>query len=141
MAYDPKFGERLRNFRKSRSETQTEFGKHLNLTQQAVAKYETLGSIPESDVLIKIGRLDGASLDWLLFGSRGKIDQPLLLTAIEVAERAVPDLDARSKAEVIGELYAGPFLTLGAKPTRHAILSIVKRIEERRAGFSHDQRR
>jgi len=61
-------GKRIRYVRKKLGMTQDKFGTQLGVTKLSVARYES-GRLPRVDVLDRIARHAGVSLNWLLHGS------------------------------------------------------------------------
>lgn len=61
------FGDRLKELRFKKKMTQRDLAKYLNITQSAVARYESdSGGMPSQDILIKMADLFGVSTDYLL---------------------------------------------------------------------------
>lgn len=60
------FGQRLQRLRKSASLTQEEVATKLNMTGQAVSKWENDVSAPDISVLVELADILGVSLDELL---------------------------------------------------------------------------
>lgn len=60
-------GERIRNLRISRGETQKDLGDAINVSAMAVSKYENGISTPTDDVKVKIARHYRVSIEWLFF--------------------------------------------------------------------------
>lgn len=72
-------GEKIYNLRKQARITQEEFADKMEVTRQAVSKWESDTTYPETDKIIKIAELFGVSCDYLLKenqvindGARGK---------------------------------------------------------------------
>lgn len=72
-------GEKIYNLRKQARITQEEFADKMEVTRQAVSKWESDATYPETDKIIKIAELFGVSCDYLLKenqvindGARGK---------------------------------------------------------------------
>ena len=59
------FDEKLKNLRKSRNLSQEELANELNVSRQAISKWE-LGNIPEIENIIKISDYFDCSIDYLL---------------------------------------------------------------------------
>lgn len=66
------FGRRLMNLRKAKGYTQEEVAEKLNVSPQAVSKWETDNAYPDITLLLKISDLYGVSVDELL----GKSKEP-----------------------------------------------------------------
>lgn len=60
------FSVNLKALRKQNKLTQVRLSEILNLDKSSIAKYETTGTIPSKDILIKISQLFGVSIDFLL---------------------------------------------------------------------------
>jgi len=61
-----KFYEKLRNLRKEKGLSQEEFAEMLNVSRQAISKWESGQSYPETDKLITISEIFGVTLDSLI---------------------------------------------------------------------------
>lgn len=59
------FGDNLRELRKSKELSQSEFADFLNITQPSLSAYEKAKTTPTMDVLISIAKKCKISLDWL----------------------------------------------------------------------------
>lgn len=60
------FSQQIKNLRKERKLSQSRLARDLQVTQQAVGKWETGKSTPDSDTLRKIAEYFGTSVDFLL---------------------------------------------------------------------------
>lgn len=67
------FGELLRELRKDRGMTQAELAQQLFLSPLTISSYECGRSVPDDATKIKIAKLFGVSLDYML----GLIREPL----------------------------------------------------------------
>ncbi|MDE7400482.1 MAG: helix-turn-helix domain-containing protein, partial [Clostridia bacterium] len=63
------FGERIYNLRRKSGLSQEEFAIKLGVSRQAVSKWETGQSVPDSEKAAAIGAYFGVSLDWLINGT------------------------------------------------------------------------
>lgn len=59
-------GEKIKALRKSRSMSQEELADAVNLSRQAVSRWEADGVVPETGVIIKLSEIFGVSTDYLL---------------------------------------------------------------------------
>lgn len=66
MTDSKRVGERIASLRKERGLTGEQFAEHLNVSPQAVSKWETGRNLPETALLPSIARLLGVSIDTLL---------------------------------------------------------------------------
>ncbi len=62
------FGERIYNLRKRSALSQEEFADRLGVSRQAVSKWETGQSVPDSEKAAAMAKFFGVSLDWLING-------------------------------------------------------------------------
>lgn len=61
-----KFGEKLQKFRKEKGISQEELAHQLNVSRQAVSKWENESGYPEMEKLLMIGNIFQVSMDYLL---------------------------------------------------------------------------
>ena len=61
-----KFSEKLKQLRKDKGMSQEDLAFELNVSRQAVSKWESDNAYPETDKLIQIGKLFSVSIDYLL---------------------------------------------------------------------------
>ena len=59
-------GEKLSKLRKQSNITQEQLAERLGVSRQAISKWESDASYPETDKLIQIGKLYHCSMDYLL---------------------------------------------------------------------------
>lgn len=64
----PRVGERLSRLRRDNNMTQEALAEYLGVSRQAVSKWESDLTYPETDKLIRLARLYGCSVDYLLTG-------------------------------------------------------------------------
>ncbi len=69
-----KIGENIACYRKQKGLTQEELGELLNISGQAVSKWETNGALPDIGLLPEIARIFDVSID-SLFGNKRKISE------------------------------------------------------------------
>ena len=81
-------GEKLTQARKAAGLTQADVAAKLNVSRQAVSRWESGQSKPSTEKLLALGELYGASLDRLL--NKGNVEAPAVETVsapLEVAPR------------------------------------------------------
>lgn len=88
------FSQQIKSLRKERKLSQSRLARDLEVTQQAVGKWETGKSTPDSDTLRKIAEYFGTSVDFLL-GIERKISN------------AVPSFGPDHAIPIIGTVKAG----------------------------------
>lgn len=64
-------GDMIRQYRQHKEITQKDLANELNVTPQAVSRWETGSSVPDIEVLLKLARLLHISVDELLGNQRG----------------------------------------------------------------------
>lgn len=76
--FDKQFGLRIKEIRIHLGLNQTAFGKLFGVTQEAVSSWER-GGYPDSQVLLKIAKCGGITLEWLLTGKKEKTAKESIL--------------------------------------------------------------
>lgn len=94
------FGKNLTKYRKSCGMTQGQLAAKLNVTPQAVSKWEN-GSLPDSELLPKISVVLGVSID-VLFGIKNEEPNLNLEQLITEKIRQTPE---KERADLIMKLY------------------------------------
>ncbi len=97
------FGRYLSKLRKRADMTQIELADRLNLTRQAVSRYETGESFPDVSVLIIIAEVFGVSLDELIASGNPTKGESNILSAASEGRVAVVE----NIADIVG---VAPFL-------------------------------
>ena len=87
-----KIGENIASFRKKKGLTQDELAKIVNVSNQAVSKWEAGKCCPDIELLPELSHLFGVTIDELLVGERpvkaqltDKANDPLVSDAIRIA--------------------------------------------------------
>ena len=104
--YAMKFGEKLQKLRKENGLSQEQLAEKLNVSRQAISKWE-MGTIPDMENVVKIGRYFDCSLDYLMnneLDSKRKQDEQIQKT--DVIHR-----DTISKELSIGCIVIGIILS------------------------------
>lgn len=79
-----KFGEKLQKLRKENGLSQEQLAEKLNVSRQAISKWE-MGTIPDMENVVKIGRYFDCSLDYLMnneLDSKRKQDEQIQKTDV-----------------------------------------------------------
>lgn len=92
------FGEKISDLRKRFGMTQAELGKKLNVTYQAVSKWEHDESQPDFTMMSRIAKLFGVSLSY--FEENGEEDLPA--TVAETDDEANENAEKQSKGDFVG---------------------------------------
>ena len=110
------FGERIYNLRRKSGLSQEEFAIKLGVSRQAVSKWETGQSVPDSEKAAAIGAYFGVSLDWLINGT--ETAEPVAQTVAEPEKQPaiVPEASevkpVKKKAGVVRALIIAGIITL-----------------------------
>lgn len=89
---DVKFQERIRNLRLAKGLTMDELANEIGVTKSRVNMWENAGSVPKEDVLIKLSRFFGVSVDYLLGNDDMEGKEPENIK-LEVLQRGLEKLD------------------------------------------------
>ena len=86
-------GERIYRLRTEKNLSQGDLADALEVSRQSISKWETNGSVPELDKLVKLGEIFDISLDELIIGKE-KAEQPITAPRVEqpVAQQAEPQV-------------------------------------------------
>lgn len=83
------FGEKLQALRKARGWSQEELATQINVSRQALSKWESGASVPDTENVIALSRLFGVSTDYLLL-ENGETTAQAAPTAAPSAESKWP---------------------------------------------------
>lgn len=106
-------GERIRDCRQKANLTQEQVAEAMQITRQAVTKWESGQSAPSTENLFKLAELFGTTVDFLLTEAREPLPNPEPEPSESTASSAVPKhtwKDNTSFAFFIGLSYYGLFL-------------------------------
>lgn len=87
------FSNNLYTIRKQSGMSQEELAERLNVSRQAVSKWERGEALPDTDNLIAIAELFDVSLDWLVHSDESSLKQ------VETAEDALPKSTSEENEE------------------------------------------
>ena len=103
-------GERIYKLRTEKEMSQGDLADALEVSRQSISKWETNGSVPELDKLVKLSEIFGVSLDELVAGKKtgqqDKKDEPEVITPpqaepkIVYVEKSV--MQSISSAQILG---------------------------------------
>ncbi len=80
-------GERIKNFRQRVGLSQEELAEKLNVSRQAITKWENDSGIPDIDNLISLSKVMGISLDELVMGEKGNDSSDIKQRAVNQRNR------------------------------------------------------
>lgn len=97
-----KFGEKLSKLRKEYNYTQEQLADILGVSRQSISKWESDIAFPETDKLIKMGKLFECSIDYLLndeISEKNGIDTNDAVSVLEKIQKAIKRLCREKKSE------------------------------------------
>ena len=83
------FGLKLAQLRKNADMTQSDLGERLNVTRQAVSKYETGDSFPDVTILVTMAELFGVSVDELIGAGSPTAGEAAILRSLAQGQEPV----------------------------------------------------
>ena len=103
-------GERIYKLRTEKEMSQGDLADALEVSRQSISKWETNGSVPELDKLVKLSEIFGISLDELVTGKeteqQEKQDEPEVVIPPQAEPKIVyvekPVMPAISAAQILG---------------------------------------
>ena len=112
------FADKLIDLRKKNGWSQEELAEKLNVSRQAVSKWEGAQSIPDMTRIIQLSELFGVSTDYLL---KDNLEQAEAATSADLAQDTVQDVPART----IGMEEANAFLKIKEENSRRVALGVL----------------
>ena len=98
------FGEKLQLLRKSRGWTQEQLSAQINISRQALSKWESGAAIPDTENVIRLSRLFAVSTDYLLLD---EYDEPMQSCPEKDCATASKKDTARFRRLIAGSAAAG----------------------------------
>ena len=112
------FADKLIDLRKKNGWSQEDLAEKLNVSRQAVSKWEGAQSIPDMARIIQLSELFGVSTDYLL---KDNLEQAETASGFELSQDAVPDVPVRT----IGMEEANAFLKIKEENSRRVALGVL----------------
>ena len=112
------FADKLIDLRKKNGWSQEELAEKLNVSRQAVSKWEGAQSIPDMTRIIQLSELFGVSTDYLL---KDNLEQAEATTSSDLAQDAAPDVAVRT----IGMEEANAFMNVKEANSRRVALAVM----------------
>ena len=103
---DEQIAERLQKLRKEHGYSQEQLADELNVSRQAVSKWERGEASPDTDNLIALARLYNISVDGLLFEKPAEVVESIPAETVEVPDKEQVKVTRRYHNSVAG-LVAG----------------------------------
>ena len=98
---DLTMGQRIAEQRKKLGLSQEALGEKMNVSRQAISKWESDGAVPEVDKLIALSRLFGVSVGWLLGVEEQTVQQ----------ETSLSETQLKTVEEIIKKYHTPPLIT------------------------------
>ncbi len=112
------FADKLIDLRKKNGWSQEELAEKLNVSRQAVSKWEGAQSIPDMTRIIQLSELFGVSTDYLL---KDNLEQAEAATSADLAQDSAPDVAVRT----IGMEEANAFLKIKEENSRRVAQGVL----------------
>ena len=112
------FADKLIDLRKKNGWSQEELAEKLNVSRQAVSKWEGAQSIPDMTRIIQLSELFGVSTDYLL---KDNLEQAEAATSADLTQDSAPDVAVRT----IGMEEANAFLKIKEENSRRVALGVL----------------
>lgn len=109
------FSERLVQLRKKNNMSQEELAEKMNISKQAISKWEAQRKVPRTENLKRLSEIFKVSLDYLLYGEEANVEQ----------------MESNSKNELTMEDFPGA--VVGLKIFAQSLDELKKQIKEKNA--------
>jgi len=119
-----KIGTRIQKFRKMQGMSQEEFGSVLNVSRQAISKWENGDSLPDVYNLIAIASLFNISIDELLLGTPSAIFSQDIIHETRIKQKKSL-LFGRLGLLIMSLLLAPPLVLMDALGVENPVLGVV----------------
>ncbi len=96
-----KFGAYISRFRKKADMTQSELAEQLNLTRQAISKYECGDSFPDISILIEVAGVFGITLDELISSGHPTVKEAAILESAAGGLDICSELDKQCISDIV----------------------------------------
>ncbi|WMJ86972.1 helix-turn-helix domain-containing protein [Anaerocolumna sp. MB42-C2] len=96
-----RFGAYISRLRKKADMTQSELAERLNLTRQAISKYECGDSFPDISILIEIADVFGITLDELISSGHPTLKEAAILECAVEGQDIYDDLDKQCISDIV----------------------------------------
>lgn len=119
-------GERITELRKSEHISQVQLAKCLGVSRQAVSKWETGLSLPDSQNMILLAEVLKTDVEYLTTGRKNDaIRPPVILKTVETVE--VPVVQVVEKPVTIEKIIEVPVIQYVEKPVTKKVLRVITR--------------
>lgn len=108
MENDQRLSEKIRTLRRKSGMSQEELAEKLNVSRQAVSKWELGAAVPSPDKLVDISDLFDVTLDWLMREdfSEGSADKEREIPSVESEPPKTTERDIKLRRALGGSLLA-----------------------------------
>jgi len=96
-----KFGAYISRLRKKADMTQSELAEQLNLTRQAISKYECGDSFPDISILIEVANVFGITLDELISSGNPTEKEVAILESALEGQDLCCELDKQCISDIV----------------------------------------
>ena len=110
-------GERITELRKAAGMNQTDLAKAMDVTRQAVSKWETGQSSPDAANLIRLAELLDTDIEYLTTGRRNYGRRPpVVVNSTQIVEKIVEKPVVRTVETVVEKIVEKPVVQYVEKP-------------------------
>ena len=123
-------GERIAELRKNENISQVQLAKLLSVSRQAVSKWETGQSLPDSMKMILLAEVLKTDVEYLTTGRRNDaIRPPVIIKSVEIVEKKeeVPVIKVVEKTVPVEKIVEVPVIQYVEKPVVKKVVCVITR--------------
>ena len=123
-------GERIAELRKNENISQVQLAKLLSVSRQAVSKWETGQSLPDSMKMILLAEVLKTDVEYLTTGRRNDaIRPPVIIKSVEIVEKKeeVPVIKVVEKTVPVEKIVEVPVIQYVEKPVVKKVVRVITR--------------
>lgn len=123
-------GERIAELRKNENISQVQLAKLLSVSRQAVSKWETAQSLPDSMKMILLAEVLKTDVEYLTTGRRNDaIRPPVIIKSVEIVEKKeeVPVIKIVEKTVPVEKIVEVPVIQYVEKPVVKKVVRVITR--------------
>ena len=123
-------GERIAELRKNENISQVQLAKLLSVSRQAVSKWETGQSLPDSMKMILLAEVLKTDVEYLTTGRRNDaIRPPVIIKSVEIVEKReeVPVIKVVEKTVPVEKIVEVPVIQYVEKPVVKKVVRVITR--------------
>ena len=119
-------GQRITELRKAENISQVQLAKHLGVSRQAVSKWETGQSLPDSQNMILLAEVLKTDVEYLTTGRKNDaIRPPVVIKTVETVE--IPVVQVVEKPVTVEKIVEVPVVQYVEKPIIKKVTRVITR--------------